>query len=41
VPQNEVNIVKQLALDIMSSALEFSVPLTVDVKAGKNWDEMS
>jgi len=41
VPQNEVDIVKQLALDIMSSALEFSVPLTVDVKAGKNWDEMS
>jgi len=41
VPQSEVNIVKQLALDIMSSALEFSVPLTVDVKAGKNWDEMS
>jgi DNA polymerase-1 len=41
VPQNEADIVKQLALDIMSSALEFSVPLTVDVKAGKNWDEMS
>jgi DNA polymerase-1 len=41
VPQGEIDAIKRLVPDIMSNALEFSVPLTVDVKVGKNWGEMS
>ncbi len=40
VPEEELTEVKQLALEIMPSALILSVPLKVDVKVGKRWGEM-
>jgi len=39
-PQEEVEELKQLVLQIMPEALKLSVPLKVDVKTGRNWDEM-
>ena len=39
-PREEVVELKQLVLQIMPEALELSVPLKVDVKTGRNWDEM-
>jgi len=40
VPQAEMEEMRQLAPEIMSTALKLSVPLKVDVKVGKNWGEM-
>ncbi len=39
-PQAEVEELTQLVLQIMPRALELSVPLEIDVKTGRNWDEM-
>jgi len=39
-PQEEVEELRQLVLRIMPEALKLSVPLKVDVKTGRNWDEM-
>ena len=39
-PQEEVEELGQLVLQIMPKALEISVPLKIDVKTGRNWDEM-
>jgi len=40
VPDGEMATMCQLVPEIMSSALELSVPLRVDIKTGKNWGEM-
>jgi DNA polymerase-1 len=40
VPQKELKDMRRLAPEIMSTALELSVPLKVDIKTGKNWGEM-
>jgi DNA polymerase-1 len=39
-PEDELEEVHQLVLDIMSTALELSIPLKVDIKTGTNWGEM-
>jgi DNA polymerase I-like protein with 3'-5' exonuclease and polymerase domains len=31
---------QRLATDVMSSAVELSIPLKVDTKSGRNWGEM-
>ena len=40
VPETEREEMHQLVPKIMSTALELSVPIKVDIKAGKNWGEM-
>ena len=40
VPKDELDQMRQLVPQIMSDALELSVPLKVDVKVGNNWGEM-
>jgi len=40
VPQAEGEEMRQLASELMSTALELSVPLKVDIKTGSNWGEM-
>jgi len=40
VPKDELEEMRQLVPQIMSDALELSVPLKVDVKVGNNWGEM-
>jgi len=41
VPEEELDKMKQLAQDIMPSAMKLIVPLKIDIKVGKNWGEMS
>jgi len=40
VPEEEREEMRQLVPEIMSTALEISVPLKVDIKTGNNWGEM-
>ena len=40
VPDDEVEEMRELVPRIMSTALELSVPLKVDIKAGNNWGQM-
>jgi DNA polymerase-1 len=40
VPEEELEEMKGLVLEVMPDALKLSVPLTVEVKTGKNWGEM-
>jgi DNA polymerase-1 len=40
VPEDELELMCQLVPGIMSTAIELSVPLKVDVKTGVNWGEM-
>ena len=40
-PSDEVEEMTGLAREVMSSALELSVPLNVDVKMGPNWGDMA
>ncbi len=40
VPQGELEEMSRLVPQIMSAALELSVPIKVDVKTGNNWGEM-
>jgi len=40
VPQGESEEMRQLVPEIMSAAVELSVPLKVDIKTGNNWGEM-
>jgi DNA polymerase-1 len=40
VPQAEIERMKRLVPEIMSAAMELSVPLKVDIKLGRNWGEM-
>jgi DNA polymerase-1 len=39
-PRDEVAELSQLVLRIMPEALKLSVPLRIDIKTGRNWDEM-
>jgi len=40
VPQEELETMRQLVPQIMSTALALSIPLKVDIKTGNNWGEM-
>jgi len=40
VPEAELEEMRQLVPEIMSTAVELSVPLKVDMKTGNNWGEM-
>ncbi len=40
VPEEELELMRRLVLDIMSTAIELSVPIKVDIKTGNNWGEM-
>jgi DNA polymerase-1 len=40
VPEAEQAEMRQLIPEVMSTALELSVPLKVDIKTGRNWGEM-
>jgi len=40
VPEGELEEMRQLVPEIMSTALELSVPLKVDIKMGNNWGQM-
>lgn len=40
VPEKDVTVVAQLIRKTMENALDLTVPITVDVKAGKNWSEL-
>ncbi len=40
VPEEEGEEMLKLVPEIMSTALELSVPLKVDIKTGNNWGEM-
>jgi len=40
VPETETAEMRKLAPELMSTAIELSVPLKVDIKVGKNWGEM-
>jgi len=39
-PQQETEELTQLVREIMPNALKLSVPVKIDVKTGRNWDEM-
>jgi len=40
VPKEELELIRQLVPQIMSTALELSLPLKVDIKIGNNWGQM-
>jgi DNA polymerase-1 len=40
VPQEEMELMRKLVPQVMSTALVLSVPLKVDIKTGSNWGEM-
>ena len=40
VPRDEIEEMRQLVPEIMSTALKLGVPLKVDIKTGANWGEM-
>ena len=40
VPQEELETMRQLVPQVMTTALTLSVPLKVDIKTGNNWGEM-
>jgi DNA polymerase-1 len=40
VPEDEMEKMKKLVPHIMSTSLELSLPLKVDIKTGKNWGQM-
>ena len=40
VPQEEMEVMRKLVPEVMSTALVLSVPLKVDIKTGTNWGEM-
>ena len=39
-PQEELDDLKSIVLDVMPSALDIDVPLDVDLKTGPNWGDM-
>jgi DNA polymerase-1 len=39
-PKGELEELSSLVRRIMPHALELSVPLKIDIKTGRNWDEM-
>ncbi len=40
VPEDEMNEMRNLAVKVMSQAIELSIPLKVDTKSGKSWGQM-
>ncbi|MFC2025302.1 DNA polymerase I [Chloroflexota bacterium] len=40
IPDEELEEMRQLVPQVMSNALELSVPLKVDIKSGQNWGEL-
>jgi len=40
VPKEELEEMQKLVPELMSGALQLSVPLKVDIKSGSNWGEM-
>ncbi len=40
VPETELEYMRQLVPQIMSTALKLSIPLKVDMKSGQNWAEL-
>jgi DNA polymerase-1 len=40
VPQDEMNEMHNLAVKVMSEAIELRIPLKVDTKTGRNWGQM-
>jgi DNA polymerase-1 len=40
VPDDEMDTMRRLVTDVMSSAVQLSIPLKVDTKSGRNWGEM-
>jgi DNA polymerase-1 len=40
VPEDELEPMEKLAPEVMSTALEMSLPVKVDVKTGENWGQM-
>ncbi len=40
VPREELEEMRPLVTEVMSTALELSVPLKVDIKTGNNWGGM-
>ncbi len=40
VPAEELEEIRQLVPEIMSTALKLSIPLKVDIKSGQNWGEL-
>ena len=40
VPEQELELMSQIVPEVMSTALELSVPIKVDIKTGNNWGEM-
>jgi DNA polymerase-1 len=40
VPEEEMEAMRQLVPEVMSAAVELSIPLKVDTKEGRNWGEM-
>jgi DNA polymerase-1 len=40
IPDQELELMRHLVPETMATAIEFSVPLKVDVKTGSNWGEM-
>jgi DNA polymerase-1 len=41
VPDEEVEKMKSLVAELMSGAVELSVPVKIDIKLGRNWGEMA
>ncbi len=41
VPEEELQLMTKLVKDVMGGALQLAVPLTVDVKTGRNWGEIA
>ena len=39
-PNEELEDMRRLCLDIMPKSLEMKVPLKIDTKVGRNWGEM-
>jgi DNA polymerase-1 len=40
VPENELEEIKNLVSQVMSTALPLSIPLKVDIKIGSNWGQL-
>jgi DNA polymerase I len=40
VPEDEINEIRNLAIKVMSEAIELSIPIKVDTKTGMNWGQM-
>ena len=41
VPEDELQPMTKLVKEVMEGALQLAVPLTVDVKTGRNWGEIA